>query len=142
MSASLIFDTEALTSVTFDENPLLRNSLIKINKVVSPAGIEPATYALGGRRAIQLCHGDFSYQSASSFVRCCPNGKLYGISNKICLKWGFYREGKVSAMFPAIPRKILYIPKSETDKTGRRYWNSFQSAGPESPDGSGTKRLR
>ena len=59
MSASLIFDTEALTSVTFDENPLLRNSLIKINKVVSPAGIEPATYALGGRRAIQLCHGDF-----------------------------------------------------------------------------------
>jgi hypothetical protein len=26
--------------------------------MVSPAGIEPATYALGGRRAIQLCHGD------------------------------------------------------------------------------------
>ena len=27
-------------------------------KLVSPAGIEPATYALGGRRAIQLCHED------------------------------------------------------------------------------------
>lgn len=27
-------------------------------KLVSPAGVEPATYALGGRRAIQLCHGD------------------------------------------------------------------------------------
>lgn len=26
--------------------------------MVSPAGLEPATYALGGRRAIQLCHGD------------------------------------------------------------------------------------
>jgi hypothetical protein len=26
--------------------------------LVSPAGVEPATYALGGRRAIQLCHGD------------------------------------------------------------------------------------
>ena len=29
-------------------------------KLVSPAGVEPATYALGGRRAIQLCHGDVS----------------------------------------------------------------------------------
>ncbi len=29
-------------------------------KLVSPAGVEPATYALGGRRAIQLCHGDLS----------------------------------------------------------------------------------
>ncbi len=26
--------------------------------MASPAGIEPATYALGGRRAILLCHGD------------------------------------------------------------------------------------
>lgn len=29
--------------------------------MVSPAGVEPATYALGGRRAIQLCHGDYSF---------------------------------------------------------------------------------
>ena len=26
--------------------------------MASPAGVEPATYALGGRRAILLCHGD------------------------------------------------------------------------------------
>ena len=26
--------------------------------MVSPARFERATYALGGRRAIQLCHGD------------------------------------------------------------------------------------
>lgn len=31
--------------------------------MVSPAGLEPATYALGGRRAIQLCHGDIVYKS-------------------------------------------------------------------------------
>ena len=31
--------------------------------MVSPAEIEPATYALGGRRAIQLCHGDIVYKS-------------------------------------------------------------------------------
>ena len=30
--------------------------------MVSPAGIEPATYALGGRRAIQLCHGDMNQE--------------------------------------------------------------------------------
>ena len=59
MCASMIFDTAAPTSATFGENLLVRNSRIEINKVVSPAGIEPATYALGGRRAIQLCHGDF-----------------------------------------------------------------------------------
>ncbi len=35
-----------------------------LNNLVSPAGVEPATYALGGRRAIQLCHGD-SWQSIS-----------------------------------------------------------------------------
>ena len=29
-----------------------------IKKMVSPARFERATYALGGRRAIQLCHGD------------------------------------------------------------------------------------
>ena len=28
-------------------------------KLVSPARLERATYALGGRRAIQLRHGDF-----------------------------------------------------------------------------------
>ncbi len=28
---------------------------------MSPAGVEPATYALGGRRAIQLCHGDVKH---------------------------------------------------------------------------------
>lgn len=30
--------------------------------MASPAGIEPATYALGGRRAIRLCHGDVRRQ--------------------------------------------------------------------------------
>jgi radical SAM/Cys-rich protein len=32
--------------------------------MASPAGIEPATYALGGRRAIRLCHGDGETQAA------------------------------------------------------------------------------
>jgi hypothetical protein len=31
--------------------------------MVSPARIERATYALGGRRAIQLCHGDIIYKT-------------------------------------------------------------------------------
>ena len=33
--------------------------------MVPPARFERATYALGGRRAIQLCHGDFVYKSIS-----------------------------------------------------------------------------
>lgn len=33
-------------------------------ELASPAGIEPATYALGGRRAIRLCHGDGQTQVA------------------------------------------------------------------------------
>ena len=39
---------------------LLRGVSEGDRKLVSPAGVEPATYALGGRRAIQLCHGDSS----------------------------------------------------------------------------------
>ena len=34
------------------------NSKSELSRLVAPTGIEPVTYALGGRRAIQLCHGD------------------------------------------------------------------------------------
>ena len=41
----------------------LRKRFKQLIYMVSPARFERATYALGGRRAIQLCHGDMVYKS-------------------------------------------------------------------------------
>jgi hypothetical protein len=35
---------------------------------VPPARFERATYALGGRRAIQLCHGDIIYKTITQVL--------------------------------------------------------------------------
>ena len=60
--ATLYSYTKEQLSMLNSKEFLLRGVSEDYSKLVSPAGVEPATYALGGRRAIQLCHGD-SYSS-------------------------------------------------------------------------------
>ncbi len=46
------------------------------DEMASPAGVEPATYALGGRCAIQLCHGDLKPHSTKTCSERSPPAHL------------------------------------------------------------------